>query len=240
MRPVLAITHLRHEQLGLVGEALSEAEVPVVHKSLFSDDGLPHPDELSGIVSLGGQMSVTELAGYAFLAAELELFRAALRAQLPILGLCLGAQLLAAAAGGRVARMERRYIGWPELAFETASAEDALFHAMPADLRVIKWHADGITPPPSGTLIASTESPGCAIFRVGAHAWGSQMHLEATQEMLFDLWLPDPVEERSLLDADIDPDAFAAESRELLPRQIAAMRPVFERFARKTLEGRRS
>ena len=66
------------------------------------------------------------------------------------------------------------------------------------------------------------------------------MHLEATPEMLFDLWLPDPVEERSLLDADIDPDAFAAESRELLPRQIAAMTPVVQRFARKTLEGRRS
>jgi GMP synthase (glutamine-hydrolysing) len=230
MRPVLAITHLRHANLGLAGEALAAAGVPVVHRNLFEDDALPEAGELAGIVSLGGQMSVTELGRYPFLAAERDLFRAALRAEVPILGLCLGAQLLALAAGGRVATMERHCIGWPQLSFADAARDDPLFHDV-ADLPVIKWHGDGIEPPPSATVIASTPTPGAAIFKVGACAWGSQMHLEATTEMLFDLWLADPVEQRALEGAGLDPAAFTAQSRDLLPQQIAAMRPVLERFA---------
>ena len=66
--------------------------------------------------------------------------------------------------------------------------------ACPTGLPVIKWHADGIDVPDDVAVLASTATPGCAVFRVGDCAWGSQMHLEADDAMLFDRWLPDPIE----------------------------------------------
>jgi GMP synthase (glutamine-hydrolysing) len=231
MRPVLLITHLQHGLFGLVGEALDAAGVPVLRRNLFSDTGLPALDEISAVASLGGQMSVTEIARYPFLTEELELMKGALDAQIPVLGLCLGAQLLALAAGGRVSRMGQPYIGWPQMAFEAGADDDPLFHDLPSGTRIIKWHHDAIDRPPSATVLASTQGPGSAIFRAGTSAWGSQMHLEATPEMLFDNWLPDPVEQNALAQAGLEPDAFLEESRRLLPEQMSAMRIVFDRFA---------
>jgi GMP synthase-like glutamine amidotransferase len=162
MRPVLVITHLRDPHLGLVREALTAAGIPVVHRNLFSDKALSPIAEISGIASLGGQMSATDLAGYPFLAAELRLLQDAVRIRLPTIGLCLGAQLLARATNGRIDRMDRPYIGWPRLTFETQARDDPLFHDLPPSIRVIKWHIDAIDPPPSAAILASTGGPGCA------------------------------------------------------------------------------
>jgi GMP synthase-like glutamine amidotransferase len=146
--------------------------------------------------------------------------------------------MLAVAAHGEVTTMDRRYIGWPELSPAAAAREDPLFHDLPGDLEVIKWHADAISPPPSAAVLGSTASPGSALFRIGDCAWGSQMHLESTWEMLFDRWLPDPVEHRALLEAGHEPESFARQCRQLLPRQISTARPVFRRFAQQVAPDR--
>jgi GMP synthase-like glutamine amidotransferase len=94
-------------------------------------------------------------------------------------------------------------------------------------------HADGIDV--AGirdvTVLATTATPGDAIFRAGECAWGSQMHLEADEAMLFDRWLPDPIEREALRGSSPDPAAFERRSRERLPAQVAAMRPVLAGFA---------
>src|SRR5262249_30187462 len=123
------------------------------------------------------------------------------------------------------------YIGWPQLDFEAAADDDVLFRDLPGGTRIVKWHHDAIDPPPSAVILATTAGPGCAIFRAGPVAWGSQMHLEATGEMLLDSWLTDPVEQAAIVAAALEPGAFADESRRLLPLQMTAMRIVFERFA---------
>jgi GMP synthase (glutamine-hydrolysing) len=193
---------------------------------------------MSAVVSLGGQMSVTNLSEFPFLVDELNLMKSALKTELPTFGLCLGAQLLALAAGGRVSTMARRYIGWPNLALTPAGRHDPLFGECPSDIPVIKWHADAIDVPPAVSVIATTASPGCAIFRVGPCAWGSQTHLEADPDMLFSRWLPDQVEQRAMIDAGLDPEAFALQCKDKLPDQMDAMRPVFLRFADYVVAGR--
>lgn len=232
MRPVLAITHLAgYTKIGLAESEIRGRGLGVLALDLFHHDDLPALDDVAGIMSFGGQMSVTELEEHPFLEWELELMEQALAEEVPVLGMCLGAQLLARAAGGEVMTMDRPYVGWPELRLRADARHDPVFGALPDGLPVLKWHNDAILPPSPDSVLAETGTPGCAIFRVGTHAWGSQMHLETTPDILFDEWLPDPLEVAALRRAGGDPGSFEQEARARLPRQIEASRPVFRRFA---------
>ena len=118
--------------------------------------------------------------------------RAALADEVPVFGMCLGAQLLGVAAGGRVTKMDELYVGWPELSLLPPAADDPLFGGVSTGLGVLKWHEDMIDAPRDADLLGTTPGPGAALFRVGPSAWGSQMHLEVTPPMLLDGWLSEP------------------------------------------------
>ena len=231
MRPILVVNHLRGPETGLVDGALRSEGLPVVSVNIFEEPRLPGLDEISGIVSLGGMMGVPDAAEYPFLTAELGFLADALAAETPVLGLCLGAQLLAKAAGGEVRRLDRLYVGWPELVALPPAHDDTLFDRLPDRTVVLEWHRDTIEPPPGATVLAETEGPGCAIFRAGPAAWGSQIHLELTPEMLAG-WLSDPAERDGLEAVGVDVDAFVREAPPRLQRQGAVTGAVIEEFAR--------
>jgi GMP synthase-like glutamine amidotransferase len=252
MRPVLIVTHLADRQVGLVHEALTASGCEVIERHAMAGDSLPAAGEVAGIVSLGGRQSATRAAEDPFLAAEVALLRAGLDDDIPVLGMCLGAQLLAVAAGGTVVNTGRIFAGWPDLVLLPAAAADPVFGGLPPRLPVLKWHEDVIELPddqrplanPGATgvdssdgpgaarLLGNSEGPGAALFRVGSSAWGSQAHLELTPELLVDSWLADPAEAADVIAAGHDLDAFRARSRELLVGQMAAARPMFEAFGR--------
>jgi GMP synthase (glutamine-hydrolysing) len=235
MKPILIVTHLEDRHTGLVRDSLEGAGSPVVEWNPLDDAPARAVAEISGIVSLGGRMSATEIDRHPFLAAEVELMCAALAGEVPILGMCLGAQLLAVASGGRVSTMERMYVGWPALAPLAAAHEDPLFGGLAPGLPVLKWHEDVIEIPAGAVVLGTTPSPGAALFRVGSAAWGSQMHLELTPSMLLDGWLAEPRGVAEIESAGYQIDAFRAESRGRLEVQMAASRPVFSRFAQVAL-----
>jgi len=240
MRPVLIVTHLEDRHTGLVRESLERAGCPVVEWNPLDDAAPRPPAEISGIVSLGGRMSATEIDRHPFLAAEVELMCTALAEQAPILGMCLGAQLLAVAAGGHVTTMDEMYVGWPELSPLAAAHEDPVFGGLAPGLPVLKWHEDAIEIPPGAVVLGSTASPGAALFRVGSAAWGSQMHLEVTPSMLLEGWLAEPRGVAEIESAGYEIEAFRAESRCRLEVQMAASRPVLARFAQVVLTPERS
>jgi GMP synthase (glutamine-hydrolysing) len=234
MRPVVIITHLEDHDSGLVRETLERAGCSVIESNALDGSRLPAPGEVSGIVSLGGLQSATQADRDPFLAGEVELMRAALAAEVPVFGMCLGAQLLGVAAGGRVTKMDELYLGWPELSLLPRATDDPLFGGVATGLGVLKWHEDMIEAPRDADVLGSTPGLGAALFRVGPSAWGSQMHLEVTPAMLLDGWLSEPRGMSEVEAAGYDLDAFRADSARLVELQMAAARPIVTRFAELT------
>ncbi|HEX4009255.1 MAG TPA: type 1 glutamine amidotransferase [Solirubrobacteraceae bacterium] len=229
MKPTLIITHLADRGVGLVRDCLHAAGCAVVERNPGDPGALPAIDEISGLVSLGGRQSATRVDADPFLAAEVDLMAQALDRAVPVLGMCLGAQLLAVAAGGRVRPAGRMNAGWPDLELLPAAAADPVFGPFPARLPVLKWHEDIIDLPPGALPLGVTPGPGAALFRVGASAWGSQAHVELTPAML-DAWLVDPEDVADITGAGHDIEQFRAASRRHLETQMAAARPMFRAF----------
>jgi GMP synthase (glutamine-hydrolysing) len=233
MNPVLIVTHLADRADGVVGDCLREAGCATIERNPGDREPLPALHDISGVVSLGGRQSATEVARDPFLTVEVGLLAAALERGVPVLGMCLGAQLLAVAAGGRVTAMGRMNAGWPELATLPAAGDDPVFGHFPQRLPVLKWHEDMIELPAGAHEIGTTPGPGAALFRIGARAWGSQAHLELTPAML-DGWLTDPADVAEVTAAGHDVGEFRAASHGHLEVQMAAARPLFYAFGELT------
>lgn len=231
MKPVLIVTHLEDRSSGLVRACLQDAGCEVVPVDKVNGDPLPAVASVSGIVSMGGRESATRVHEDAFLSAEVDLLAAALDREVPVLGLCLGAQLLAVAGGGRVSAIGRMVADWEPISMGPGAAADPVFGALPDGLPVLKWHEDMIEIPPGATTLATAPGPGAALFRVGERAWGSQPHLEVTPQLLADTWLADPSSTAEIEGAGHPIDEFRALSRRALERQMPAGRAVFSRFA---------
>jgi GMP synthase (glutamine-hydrolysing) len=205
-----------------------EPAVPL--RRLHVDDpDRPSLDDVGGLLVMGGEMGVPDADAWPFLRWELDLLREAVERGTPVLGICLGAQLLAAAAGGAVRRMERPYLGWPALERRPQAGGDPLFGSLPERLTVFEWHEDRIEPPPHAAVLAETGGPGCSVFRAGERAWGSQIHLELTPAMLRG-WLDSPGTGAAIETAGADPARLRGDADQRLEEQRAAATAVFEHF----------
>jgi GMP synthase-like glutamine amidotransferase len=231
MKPVLIVTHLKDRSTGLVRACLEAEGCEVVQVDKVSGDPLPGVSAVSGIVAMGGRESATRVDGDAFLGSEVELMADALEREVPVLGLCLGAQLLAVAGGGRVSAIGRMVADWEPVSMRPEAVSDPVFGALPDGLPVLKWHEDMIEVPPGATALATAPGPGAALYRIGETAWGSQAHLEVTPQLLVDTWLADPGSTPEIEAAGHPIDEFRALSRRALEHQMPAGRGAFSRFA---------
>jgi GMP synthase-like glutamine amidotransferase len=180
----LVVQHVAPESAFAIEEALLSAGVTVDTRRVFDGDDIP-PDTagLDGVVVMGGPMSVNSSKGFPSREAELSLLADALRSGIPILGVCLGAQLLAVAAGGAVApNAHGPDIGWAPVQLAPACGDDRLLVGLPSTLTVLHWHGESFTLPPGGRLLLSSTIYPNQAFRIGDVAWGVQFHLEVTAE----------------------------------------------------------
>ncbi|MFZ4517271.1 MAG: type 1 glutamine amidotransferase [Microthrixaceae bacterium] len=211
--------HVHHDPNslpGLVGAALAAQGVEeVVHRvcvtpgSPVGDPVFPEPDAFDLVVLYGSRWSFDDPAVAHWVDPEQEFLRAADAAGVPVLGLCFGGQVLAAALGGSVGRAAHPEVGWcaVEPADPGTAAGRAALEAGVVAGPWLQWHGDAFTPPPGALELARTGA-GAQAFRLGGHL-GLQFHPEADREVL-EAWLIDDDLDQ-LEAAGVDPDVFLAD-----------------------------
>ncbi|GAA0339508.1 type 1 glutamine amidotransferase [Actinoallomurus spadix] len=203
------------EGMGLRVEVVSGAATPATSKGF------------DAVVLLGGGFLPDDDRRAPWLPTERELTRRAVAGGVPLLGICLGAQVLAAVAGGTVrgdhGRPER---GSCPVSLRRAAGTDPLFAGLPRELRFIQNHRDQITElPPGAVRLADSEDCPVQAFRVGERAWGVQFHPEAGADRL-DRW-----DEAALADAGLDLRALRAEAERAEPQSARHAKRLAANFA---------
>ncbi len=178
MSRLLVVLHAASEPLGALSRPLAECglELDVRLQPATLPGSLAGHD---GVVVMGGSMGVYESDRFPFLQAEIDLLREALAAGRPALGVCLGSQILAAAAGARVYQGPGPEVGWGPV---ERIADDPWLAGWPRRFEPLHWHGDTFDLPAGATLLASSAAYPHQAFRVGS-ALGLQFHVEATEEM---------------------------------------------------------
>jgi len=179
MKEVIAIRHLAFENLGTLAPVLSGRG----YRVRYLDAGV---DDLAGIdpvkpallVVLGGPIGARQVDQYPFLSKELRLVERRLEAERPILGICLGAQLMALALGSRVYPGETKEIGWGPIRLTAAGRVSCLEPLSACNYQVLHWHGDTFDLPAGARRLASTEVTENQAFALGEYALGLQFHLE--------------------------------------------------------------
>lgn len=178
--PILPVLrHSDHGDPGLVGAALRRLRTPFRILDVHAGAPLPDPRRIPGAVVLGGSMAPWDDRGHPWLRAEVRFVERCLAAGAPLLGVCLGAQLIARAAGARTFRAPRPEIGWFRLLRTAAGRTDPLLGGRSAALFAAHWHWDAFALPAGAVRLAEATPAGEQAFRFG-EAWGTQFHFEIT------------------------------------------------------------
>ena len=231
MARALVITHTSTEGAGTLGEWFPAAGLELVEVRPWAGEPLPADlSDYDALLVMGGPQQAYDDGSAPWLPATKALLRTAVEARVPTLGVCLGGQLLAEAAGGRVAKgADGMEAGARLVAKRDAAWDDELFGSVPFTPTVVQWHEDAIVDlPPGAVLLASSSRYPHQAFRVGDRAWGLQFHIETTAEMLRHWGAEYGV---GVVETGFDPVAMAERAVEELPEVEACWRPVVERFA---------
>jgi GMP synthase (glutamine-hydrolysing) len=192
-RPVLVLLHARWETLGLIETALEG--VPTVRRVVLDEPSpeLPRASELGGLVVMGGPQDADDDVGHPGLATERKLLSEAVDADVPVLGVCLGMQLLGLALGAKLHRRHGTEIGFAPIELTSAGAGDPVLGPLERASRppvLLHWHSDAVDLPAGATLLARTPKTPVQAFRAGS-ALGVQFHPEADTALL-ESWLGTP------------------------------------------------
>ncbi|MBI3014867.1 MAG: type 1 glutamine amidotransferase [Candidatus Tectomicrobia bacterium] len=185
MRPLLILQHFWSETPGTFEEVFVQQAVPYRKMKLYEGEGLPVSlSPYSGLLLMGGPMGVHDEDQYPWLVEEDRILKEALAHEMPILGVCLGSQLIAKAAGGKVTAGPRKEIGWYTLQLTADATRDPLFMGFPRQFEAFEWHGDIFELPAGAFPLASSELYPYQAFRIGSRAYGLLFHLEITEAMV--------------------------------------------------------
>src|SRR2546428_13618382 len=226
----LVLGHVRAEGLGLLANVLRERGIH--HRYLDLPRGDPSPKDLRGVgglIVLGGPMAAYQQDRFPFLATESGLVERALAAGRPVLGICLGAQLIASVLGARVYPGERREVGWAPITLTDDGREDPVFGLMEPSLTVFHMHGDTFELPPDARNLARSALYEQQAFRWGDLVYGLQFHLEFTDTMIQRL-ATEPESKTYISEAGVDPRGLLPDTANHTRRLTAVVQKVFSEF----------
>jgi GMP synthase-like glutamine amidotransferase len=219
---IAVITHTPFEHAGRIADAVRRAGFELQYVDAAAASALPDPLRHEAIVLMGGPMSTNDRLPW--IEPELALIRRAAETRRPVLGVCLGAQLVAKALGGRVYPNPSKEIGWFPIHWTETAASDPLFHELPDPLTTFHWHGETFDLPSGAEWLAYSDLCRNQAFRYGSNIYGLQFHIEVTPDMIDD-WCGQQVNCADLreLTSPPDPNAWAVQQE-----QLAAI--VFDRW----------
>lgn len=236
MPKLLVIQHVPHEGLGTLEEEIQKVNFTTETLMVSQDAIFPSPSKLAGyggMIIMGGPMGVYEEKKYPWITKELMVVEEALRQKKPILGICLGAQLIAKAAGARVYRGPKAEIGWfPIRLDDWFYKRNPLFFQIDSAKphMVFHWHRDTFDIPVEGYRLAWNEQYRNQAFCFQGNAVGLQFHIEMTEEMIKS-WLSNEDGRHAVIEAGYDPETILAEAPSCLPALREMAHKIFYGFA---------
>ena len=177
---IQVLQHVPFDGLGSISPWAAEKGHTVRAYGLFREDSLPDPEQFDWLMVLGGPMGVYDEAQYPWLVDEKRLIEAAIRAEKTVLGICLGAQLIASVLGKKVTRNPQREIGWFPLKLSQAARQTRLFGSLPNEFPAFHWHGDTFEIPDGALHLASSAVCANQAYLYGDRVLGLQFHLETT------------------------------------------------------------
>jgi GMP synthase (glutamine-hydrolysing) len=222
---ILSVTHGATVPGGVFDEAVAAAG-HTLERWLVPDGGSPDAAaRFDAVMVFGGSQHPDEDARFDWLAREEEFLQEVLAEKVPVFGVCLGAQMLARAAGARVGPASAPEIGWLDVALTVDGAEDPVLGVLPPQATVFQWHHYMFGVPPGGVVLA--RSPVCLqAYRLEGPTWGIQFHAEVTLPMLTAWSEEDPD------DLPMPAEALRAESERHIARSNELGRALADAFLR--------
>jgi len=182
---VHVLQHIHCETLGIIADALKSKGITPHYIRSFAGEEIPRDmTDAAGLIIMGGPMGVYEQDIYPYLREELQLIDIALRQGTPILGVCLGSQLLAAALGAKVKKNTAKEIGWYPITLTDAAIRDTLWKGVEASFAGFHWHGDIFDLPQGAVSLAASALTPCQAYRYGTNAYGFLFHMEVTREQI--------------------------------------------------------
>jgi GMP synthase (glutamine-hydrolysing) len=234
MKKLLVLQHVAHELLGTLNPLLKRAGFRLRYVNFARyPEAQPSLDGYHGLVVLGGPMSVNDTDRLPHLITEMKLIETAMSRNLPVLGICLGAQLIAKTLGAAVYPNKEKEIGWYDVSPTDKAESDPLLAEFQRTEKIFQWHGDTFDIPKSTIHLAFSSLCDNQAFRYGANVYGLQFHLEVDEPMIH-RWLrvAENRKEITALGGKIDPERIHRETPDHVSRLQQLSECVFGEFIR--------
>ena len=177
------IQHVPFEGIGNIQGWADNQGWKISGTRIYAGEKLPAPDEFDWLVVMGGPMNIYEEREYPWLATEKEFIKRAIEKDKIVIGICLGAQLIADLLGGPVVRNRCKEIGWFPVTLRPEGGDSLPFRGFPGQFPALHWHGDTFLPPPGAKMLAESEACSAQAFSFnGERVLGLQFHMESSVE----------------------------------------------------------
>lgn len=227
MAKILVCQHVPYEPLGTFNPLLKEHGLRIRYVNFGRDPKqTPEVRGYDGLVLLGGPMCIRQMDEYPHLKHEIKMIEVAMAENIPVLGICLGAQLVSHALGAKVYPHSEKEIGWYPVSLTEAGRQDPLFQHFEEVEPIFQWHGDTFDLPSGAVHLASSSTCENQAFRYGEGVYGFQFHMEVDEAMIH-RWMKVPrhLEELKELEGKIDPKQIL----DVTPNYIERLKELSQR-----------
>lgn len=231
MRKIMVLQHVGHEPLGTLNPMLKDAGFRIRYVNFGRHPhSEPHLESYSGLIILGGPMGVYEADRHPHLKVEMRMIEQALKMDIPILGICLGSQLIASVLGAHVRKAPRWELGWCDVQLTAEGRGDSLFKDYAPTEKLFQLHQDTFDVPKSAVHLAKSSVCDGQAFRMGEKVYGMQFHLEVDHAMIT-RWLA-RTDNRKIIQTEStrDVESMERDTAQLISRNLELSQRTFSKF----------